>query len=53
MKIRFMKDTYAPLLLSTKAKIAVLLSALALLAAGIYGATQVRESRRQERTSLA
>lgn len=39
---RFMKDKYTPTILSTPGKITVLLGTVALLAAGIYGATQVK-----------
>ena len=39
---RFMKEKYTPFLLSTKGKALVLLGTTSLLAAGIYGVTQVR-----------
>lgn len=38
---RWMKDVYAPFLLSTKGKALVLLSFAGLLAAGIYGVAEV------------
>lgn len=38
---RFMKEKYAPSLLSVKGKVVVLLGSAALLIAGIYGVTQV------------
>ncbi|CAM9414497.1 unnamed protein product, partial [Hapterophycus canaliculatus] len=41
---KFMKNRYAPLLLSTKAKVFVLLGAAALFAAGVYGATQYTQA---------
>lgn len=44
VNIRFMKNRYAPFLLSAPAKVFVLLGAAALFAAGIYGATQVSET---------
>lgn len=44
MTIRFMKEKYSPLLLSTRGKAIVLLGAVGLLIAGIYGVTQVSES---------
>lgn len=37
-----MKEKYAPFLVSTKGKALVLLGSAALLAAGVYGVTQVR-----------
>lgn len=39
---RFMKNQYTPFLLSAKGKILVLLGSAGLLAAGIYGITQVK-----------
>lgn len=39
-----MKEKYTPLLLSTKGKVLVLLATAGLLAAGIYGGTQVRRA---------
>lgn len=39
--VRFMKNNYTPFLLSAKGKALVLLGTVALLAAGIYGVTQV------------
>lgn len=38
---RFMKEKYTPFLLSTRGKVLVLLGTAALLAAGMYGVTQV------------
>ena len=39
---RFMKDKYTPAILSIPGKITILLGTVALLAAGIYGVTQVK-----------
>ena len=49
---RFMKEKYTPFLLSAKGKALVLLGTTSLLAAGIYGVTQVR-GRSHKTVSLA
>lgn len=42
MLSRFMKEKYTPFILSTKGKALALFGTAAILAAGIYGVTQVR-----------
>lgn len=49
---RWMKEIYAPVLLSTKGKAVVLLAALALLVAGIYGVTQVSSEHSTETSRM-
>lgn len=48
-----MKDKYSPLLLSGKGKAVVLLGAAGLLAAGIYGVTQVHYGDFRLRSAIA
>lgn len=42
MIVRFMKEKYTPFILSKTGKALALLGTAAILAAGIYGVTQVR-----------